>query len=402
RSLDGSRFVTQAINGLMVGGPELFADMRKTVAERAVDETTGVNTAATSLADVMSELMKSPVVARKVDEAFSHLDAAGYNYMGSRFDVDGVDYPNRVMFGSETYPLKIGVEWPLVTSNPAVIGDFTWTGWDYLGEAGIGRVEYVDGEPEGPSTFLGSYPWLAAWCGDIDISGVRRPQSYYREIVYGLRTDPYVAVIRPERRQFKARSSPWSWSDAVSSWSWPGLDGETVTVEVYADADEVELLVNGRSIGTRPATIDEAYRTTFDVPYQPGVIEAIARRRGVEMGRTRLATAGDEVVLDARADRAEIRADGSDLSFVALTLVDAEGIVHTTLDRSVTIEIDGPGVLQGLCSANPATEEKFTSTSCRTFDGRALAVIRPSDAGLISVAISADGCAPALVVITAA
>ena len=214
------------------------------------------------------------------------------------------------------------------------------------------------------SAFQGAYPWLAAWCGDIDITGVRRPQSYYREIVYGLRSDPYIAVIRPEHgRQFLSHSSPWSWSDAVSSWSWPGFDGEPVAVEVYADADEVELLVNGelrRQPPGRRSTRSTA--PTFDVPYEPGVVEAVARRRGTEIGRYSLVDGRRAVVLDARADRAEISADGSDLSFVALTLVDAEGSVHTTVDRRVTIEIDGPGVLQGLCSANPTTEEKFTAT----------------------------------------
>ena len=209
-------------------------------------------------------------------------------------------------------------------------------------------------------------------------------------------------MIRPERgRQFLAHASPWSWSDAVSSWSWPGFDGEPVAVEVYADADEVELLVNGSSVGKLPVAIDQEYRTTFDVPYEPGVIEAIARRAGVEIGRYSLTTAGETMVLDARADRAEIRADGSDLSFVALTLVDAAGVVHTTVDRRVTIEIDGPGVLQGLCSANPATDEKFTATACSTFDGRALAVVRPTGAGQIIVTVTADGCAPASVTITA-
>jgi len=403
RSLDDTRFVTQAISGIMVGGAELFADFRKTFAERTVDETTGVNTAAMSLADIMSEMMKSPVVADKVDEAFSHLDAAGYNYMAARFEMDGERHPNRVMFGSETHPVKIGAEWPLVTGNPFVIGDFTWTGWDYLGEAGIGRVEYADEQPANPmSAFQGAYPWLAAWCGDIDITGVRRPQSYYREIVFGLRSAPYIAVLRPERgRQFLSHSSPWSWSDTVSSWSWPGFDGESVTVEVYADADEVELLVNGRSLGQRPATIDQEYRTAFDLPYEPGVVEAIARRGGTEIGRHSLVTAHAAVVLDARADREEISADGSDLSFIALTLVDTEGSVHTTLDRRVAIEIDGPGVLQGLCSANPTTEERFTAASCTTFDGRALAVIRPTAAGRISVTLTAEKCAPVLVTLIA-
>ena len=136
RSLDDTRFVTQAISGLMVGGAELFADIRKTFADRAVDETSGVNTAATSLADVMSEAMKSPVVAAKVDEAFSHLDAAGYNYMAARFEMDGASYPNRVMYGSETHPAKIGSEWPTGDGQPLRDGRLHV---DRLGLLGRGR-----------------------------------------------------------------------------------------------------------------------------------------------------------------------------------------------------------------------------------------------------------------------
>ena len=104
------------------------------------------------------------------------------------------------------------------------------------------------------SAFHGDFPWVVAGCGDLDITGHRRPQSYYREIVFGLRADPYIAVLRPEHHgQPVGHASPWSWSDVVSSWSWGGHEGKPVTVEVYADADEVELLVNGRSLGRQPA-----------------------------------------------------------------------------------------------------------------------------------------------------
>jgi beta-galactosidase len=403
RSLDETRFVTQAVSGMMIGGSELMAEFRKTFAERRVDESTGVNTASTTLADVMSEMMKSPVVSDKTDEAFSYLDAAGYNYMAARFEMDAEGHPNRVVLGSETHPTKIGAEWPMVTANAQVIGDFTWTGWDYLGEAGIGRVEMADERPERPmSAFSGAYPWLTAWCGDIDITGHRRPQSYYREIVYGLRTDPFVAVVRPEHHgRFLVHSGPWSWSDAVPSWSWPGYEGRPVTVEVYADADEVELLVNGRSVGTKPVSHEQEFRTEFELEYEPGVLEAVARRAGAQTGRFALTTATGPVLLDAQADRDQIDADSGDLAFVALTLVDAEGFVHTTADRLVSIEVDGPGVLQGLCSANPMTLEPFTGHVCTTFDGRALAVIRPIAAGTITVTATAEGCDPRQVTITA-
>ena len=96
--------------------------------------------------------MTSPVVAKNSAETLSYLDVAGYNYMESRFEIDGELYPNRVIVGSETHPAAIDTGWAAVRKHPHVIGDFTWTGWDYLGEAGIGRTVYGQpGEPARPS-----------------------------------------------------------------------------------------------------------------------------------------------------------------------------------------------------------------------------------------------------------
>ncbi|HEY8059183.1 MAG TPA: DUF4982 domain-containing protein, partial [Acidimicrobiales bacterium] len=321
-----------------------------------------------------------------------HLDAAGYNYMFTRFEMDGERYPNRVIVATETHPGTVDRGWAGVTGNAHVIGDFTWTGWDYLGEAAIGRIAYGDGASAmGMSAFHGDYPWLAAWCGDLDITGHRRPQSYYREIVFGLRTDPYIAVLRPEHHGKQVEhASPWAWSDVVSSWSWAGDEGQPVVVEVYADADEVELLVNGESLGRQPAGADHRFKALFDTSFEPGELEAVAWREGEEIGRTRLRSATGPVLLDAHADRTEISADPSDLAFVALSLVDDAGTVVTAADRLVTVEIDGPGVLQGLASARPATEEPYTGSACTTFDGRALAVVRPTGEGSIIVRVTAD------------
>ena len=214
----------------------------------------------TQIADRLNDLMTAPVVAKNSAQTASYLDVVGYNYMETRFSMDGDLFPNRVIVGSETHPAAIATGWAAVREHSYVIGDFTWTGWDYLGEAGIGRTVYgrQDSNP-GIQSFLGEYPWLTAWCGDIDITGHRRPQSYYREIVFGLRTEPYLAVQRPEHHGEVAAGTPWSWSDVVSSWSWAGYEGASVTVEVYADADEVELVVNGRSIGRQPSGAARRY-----------------------------------------------------------------------------------------------------------------------------------------------
>jgi beta-galactosidase len=187
----------------------------------------------------------------------------------------------------------------------------------------------------------------------------------------------------------------------VSSWSWDGHDGAPVTVEVYADADEVELLVNGRSLGRQPAGADQRFRAEFETTYEPGLLEAVAWRGGGEIGRTHLRSATGPVMLDARADRSEIRADPSDLAFVELTLVDEAGSPYPCADRKVTVDLDGPGVLQGLGSANPRTEEGFTDVACTTFDGRAIAIVRPTGTGTITLVATADGCEPVRVRIEA-
>ena len=102
-------------------------------------------------------------------------------------------------------------------NNAHVLGDFTWTGWDYLGEVGIGRVQYADV----PAEFEAPFPWLTAWCGDIDITGQRRPASFYPEIVFGLRDEPYIAVQRPDNFGRAIRPGQWAWTDSISSWAWP-------------------------------------------------------------------------------------------------------------------------------------------------------------------------------------
>ena len=303
-----------------------------------------MNTAMTQIADRLNALMTAPVVAENSAQTASYLDVVGYNYMESRFGMDGELYPNRVIVGSETHPAAIDTGWAAVRRHAHVIGDFTWTGWDYLGEAGIGRTVYGQpGAAPGIQSFLGEYPWRTAWCGDIDITGYRRPSRSTAEIVFGLRADPYLAVQRPEHHGEAAAGTPWSWTDVVSSWSWAGHEGAPVTVEVYADADEVELFVNGRSLGRQP------HRRGAPLP--GGVRDTSTNRAcsrpspgadGTERGRMASAPPKDEVLLDAHVDRPVIAADPRDLAFVTLGLVDGDGMLHVVCDRRSRCRSRGP------------------------------------------------------------
>src|SRR4051794_1560551 len=264
RSLDDGRFVTNGINGLIA-----VLDRLEDLMGGAADEGGDVNTMIASMGEVMQQVGASDEVTRATEESHSMLDVAGLNYADARYVPDRDAFPNRIIVGTETFPGHIDELWRLVRENPHVIGDFTWTGWDYLGEAGIGRVDHPD-EGYVPTGIAAPSPWLTAWCGDIDITGHRRPVSYYRETVFGLRHEPYIAVHRP---QFHGRSTfqtPWSWTDSLSSWSWDVPPGSPATVDVYSDADEVELLANGRSVGRAAVGDEKPFLARFEVAYEPG------------------------------------------------------------------------------------------------------------------------------------
>ncbi|HEU5305949.1 MAG TPA: glycoside hydrolase family 2 TIM barrel-domain containing protein [Acidimicrobiia bacterium] len=406
RALDDTRLVTNSINPLLSCGPALFTSLGDSVGAPTTSPDMGVNTMMSMMETWMPVLLQAEIVDEKTAESFSYLDVAGYNYTESRYAVDHELHPQRVIVGSETNPAKIARNWELVRTQPHVIGDFTWTGWDYLGESGIGRMQYGEGDRAadgGAGGLMGTYPWITSNTGDIDITGFRRPISYWREVVWGLRDAPYVAVRPPQHHgEPSTLRMGWSFSDAIASWSWPGYEGKPIAVEVYADADEVELFVNGAPAGRATVGESHPYLATVDTTYEPGELTAVAHRGGAEVGRWTLTSAIGPVQLDVRVDRETIDASDRDVAYVDVTLVDADGNLHSSEDRAVTVAVDGPAVLQGLGSGNPCTEETFGSPTHDTYNGRALAVVRPTDAGTITVTVSAKACDDRAVTVEAA
>jgi hypothetical protein len=382
RDLDPTRFVTNAVNGQLAVMNEWIAQtMASAGGDTSAFEGMGINTMMTQLGEFGNMIGASEVATQRTEEAFAASDIAGMNYTEARYELDRELFPNRVIVGAETFSTQIDRLWTLVRNNRHVIGDFTWTGWDYLGEVGIGRTRYADTDDGGVNA---NYPWLLAHVGDIDITGRRRPASFYREIVFGLRTAPYIAVGRPENFTRDVVSTPWAWSDTVGSWSWSGYEGQPVAVEIYSSADEVELLLNGESLGRQPAGVAHRYRARFTVDYQPGVLAAVSYTGSAETGRTELRSARGLQRLAAVADRAELTLTDAELAFVDVALTDDAGTVVLGEDRDITVEVEGPGHLQGFGTANPVDEHTlFTDTTHRTYDGHALAVIRPTGSGTI-------------------
>ncbi|ROS48915.1 beta-galactosidase [Frigoribacterium sp. PhB24] len=403
RSLDPTRFVTNGINGFVSVLDMVTAGMaqqREAMASAEPQAGGGVNAMMTQVGDMMNQISASPQVSERTEESFSVLDIAGMNYGDGRYELDAQRFPNRVIVGSETFPSRIARNWELVEQHEHVIGDFTWVGWDYLGEAGLGGVSYPDGATAHAAAK--AYPWLAASSGDLDITGHRRPVSYYRETVFGLRSEPYVAVQRPERHGQPVQGTPWSWSDALPSWSWEGHEGAPVTIEVYSDADEVELVLDGKSLGRSSVGDELAFRATFETTYSPGQLVAVARRGGVETGRTTLRSAAHELRLQVTADRSQLEQGTTDLAFIDVSLTDESGVLRPLADREISVVVEGAAVLQALGSGDPAPHELFSGSTRGTYDGRALAIVRPTGVGPVSVAVSADGCEPVGLTLTVA
>ena len=396
RAQDDTRFITTAVSGFWAVATEVIGDLKGRLDDAAAR---GVNDVMNEMTEFFDEVTISDIVGERTAEAHAVADIAGLNYAEARYSADGARFPNRVVLGTETNPRDTAKSWLRTLENPHVIGGFTWTGWDYLGEVGLGRTDYTDdpdvrggGDPE--------FPWLTSWSGDIDITGVRRPQSYFREIVFGLRNEPYIAVRRPIAEGMRRLEMQWAWSDAIASWTWTTGHGTPMEVEIYSAAPEVELELNGVSLGRRAAGPDSEFRAIFTVPYEPGTLTAFSIASDGNRSRTDLQTAGSST-LWTTADRSVLSADSGDLAYLSIELRDGLGILDTARETVVTVRIEGPGVLQALASGRPSTEESFTHPSWRTFDGRALAIVRPTGPGEITAIVTSDDLKESRVKLTA-
>lgn len=399
RSIDDTRFVTNSLN-------LMFLNEFKQVAYSVMNELgIGVDSASTGNSDnsgvnalnkflallsgpLSDKIMAHEIIDAKSNEFFSVLDIAGINYAPGKYEADLKRHPERVILGTEDFPGDIVRLWGEVKKFPHVIGDMTWTGYDYLGEAGAGTFNY-----EGGTTFGAPYPARSAGMGDIDLIGNRLPVSYLRQIVFGLRKAPYIGVERVNRFGEKAFKSPWKLYDDISGWTWPGYEDRPARIFVYSASEEVELFLNDKSLGKKPSGEKNGFITEFETVYKPGELVALGYTDGVEDGRMSLVTASENLQLNVSADRPEIIADGSDLAYVMIKLCDERNILNHTAKKTVHVSVDGPGSLQGLGNADPMSVGNFFDSRFETYDGMVLAVIRSGkNPGHITVTVSADGC----------
>ena len=365
------------------------------------------------------------------EAVFSLLDIAGYNYnILPSYAADHRQLPKRIMLTTESFPAKAFPLWEISKDNPFVLGDFAWTSMDYLGESGIGAWSY--GTPEeaqigaqimgammNSSTvdkmFLGmangadmmavmdqgkadpamkaamavlfhGFPWHAAACGDLDLTGFRKPQSYYREILWNGGDRVYATVRLPEPEGKKIIAVGWATYPTLPSWSWQGQEGKEMEVEVYSGAENVRLFLNDKLIGEKPTGRDQEFKASFSIPFTPGTLKAVGIRGDRAVAESILTTAGKPVKLRLTADRTVVQADDQDLSFITVEAVDAEGRFQPNADQEVEFAISGPGTIAAVGNGDGEDSASYQGDRRKLFQGRALVVVRTSrQSGAITV-----------------
>ncbi|MEA5127461.1 MAG: glycoside hydrolase family 2 TIM barrel-domain containing protein [Proteiniphilum sp.] len=328
--------------------------------------------------------------------AFQNVDVAGYNYVWKKYESDHMAYPDRIIYGSESYPKEAAQNWSLVEKHPYIIGDFVWTAIDYIGEAGLAHaLELVDGESD--PQFMG-WPWYNAWCGDIDFCGDKKPQSYYRDILWKER-EISMAVHPPVTSGKREVVNGWGWPNELLSWNWKGWEGQTMIVNVYSRSPKVRLYKDNTLVAEKDVN-PENYTASFEVIYTPGELRAVNIVRNKETASTTLKTTGIPSAIRLVADRGKIEANKNDLSFVKIEIVDNGGDVVPDATIPLKIECNGKG--QVVASGNGGYDDmkSFRSLTPDTFRGKAIAIVQPAgEKGTIELSVSSEGLQKATLLI---
>ena len=314
------------------------------------------------------------------------LDVTGYNYMIFKHASDHERDPKRIIWQTESYPRDAFSNWAVTHDFPYVVGDIVWTGLDYLGESAIGRY-YYEGERPGEHWFDGGFPeWHGAYCGDVDITGWRKPISHYREMLWHKDTPLYMAVKEPDGYHGEIKTTMWSVWPTWESWTWPGWEGKPVEVEVYTRQPEVKLYLDDQLIGTKQVSRDTEFKVVFSVPYKAGTLRAEAGGESVT-----LKTADEPARLRLTPDRTVMTADGQSLTFVTIEVLDKQGALVPEAAIPCEASVKGAGTLLAFASADLKDTEPYISPRVKTWKGRALLVVRSMQkGGSVSVTIKSS------------
>ena len=387
------------------------------------------------IAKHLTEICHREDPTRPVTSAMNHPEAAIKNNFAQQLDVKGINYnlgmykkmldehPDWIVLASETesavssrgvYDLPIekyekspthqltsydviappwayipDAEWAALEQNPRVLGEFVWTGFDYLGEP----TPYFRHRTE-----TDDWPARSSYFGIVDLAGLPKDRFYLYQSQWT--TKPMVHVL--------------------PHWNWAGREGQTIPVMVYTNADQVELFLNGKSLGKKARFSEPVelpvgksvnadlkmmskYRLEWQVPYAPGVLKAVAYDKDRKQVATdERVTAGPPAKIELVPDRSRIAADGDDLSFVTVKIEDKDGNLCPLADNLVHFKLSGPGTIAAVDNGNAATFEPFQGDHRKAFSGLALVIVRSEEGkpGEIRIEATSEGLKSAQAAVT--
>lgn len=341
----------------------------------------------------------------------ANLDVDGYNYFLDpsiyfqrdsatlhRFETERAKHPNKLYMSTEYLPNAALENWDATEKYPWLLGGFCWTAMDYIGEAGIGKSILVPESQKLQTGLMGmglfyrnNWPVFNAYCGDLDLIGDRKAESYYKNVVW--RNSPVEVLVHgPIPEGQKEVIATWGMPDEIKSWTWPGQEGKKMQVDVYTRSKTVKLELNGKVIAEQ-AVAEGSITATFQVEYHPGTLVAKSYDNGKETGSSVLSTTGKPTAIRLIADRKIIKSNQNDLSFISVQIVDSKGnVVPSVDDTEINFKLSGNATIAAVGNGNPSDMSSFQQPHKKAYQGRAQVILKSSwKRGLATLTASAPG-----------
>lgn len=330
---------------------------------------------AKELVSVIKDLDKTrPVTAGLASVLMSNetgyadaLDVAGYNYQESRYAEDHIKYPRRPLYGSEN-GMTLDM-WNYVADNDYVMGQFLWTGFDYLGEAG-------------------RFPERSNTAGTIDLAGNKKPEFFFRQSLWS--NKPMVFIGTLDKKVKTGPDNLWSHKRVEPLWNWE--DGKIISVNAFTNCEEVELLLNNRSLGVKKMSDFQNRTIPWDVPFEKGTLKAVAKNDGKQVAEYELKTTGVPVKIVATCNEKSIKAGGNHLAHIFVTLCDEAGNTVYSAENEITCDINGPVRLSGMEDSNPSNTGNYKDNRQNAYHGKLLIYLQSTDKpGTVRIKLTSPG-----------
>ena len=318
-------------------------------------------------------------------EKFSGVtDVIGYNYLEARMLSDHKKFPERRFMITEELPYYSGEEgnirsytpynpWNIIAENEFVAGGFIWSGVDYLGEAASRE----------------SHGWPN---GLFDVCMFEKPRAAYHRAMWNNKPLVSIAFLDPSLDIDHGRDL-WQWPKMASHWNLPRTYvGQVIQVCTITNCEEVEMFMNGKSMGKQKVADFTNNTIMWNIPYRPGTLEAKGYNGGKEVAISKLTTSKDTDHLTLTPDRTMLKADGQDLSHIAIQLYDKDGNPVQTDDKELTVTVEGAGKFLGIDNGDLRRQHSFSGNTLKTYFGKALVVVQSlRKVGTMIVSVKLEG-----------